>query len=730
MMKRKKLYMILSAVAILLMASACSSDELIETKKQLSNAVLTLSMPSPEVVNVRSTATDDECNIVELVLLAYRGASTTPVYGASYHDNIGKVLSGIRTNAPKMAFTTDYVPQDGDCLYVFINPYTPISLTQDRSGIDALKWGLSESLDDSKLPMCGCIASWNSRIDNVCVLMRAVAKVELDISAVTVAGKPFANATSIQYSMAHANAVLYPSDKAALTDTEYSPLSFSYLNYDNDPIIYIPEYRNSTYAGGEAVAPAATTFDSRRCCLLLHVAGGEYTGYYRLDFHKNAVKNSATGAVQTAEEYLDILRNHHYVFRITKVGSNGYASEAEALANPGSNIEYEMLVEDAGNVSVSNGQYAITSTNDECIIYGNYDETYTVATVKAVCGNVAFDRITTNSITYEGDIASCNLTALTTTDAELRISFCYGTTNNGKVKISLGNLEKTIVIQRKSAPVDAHPVIIKDLDGQLLAFSIQESNMANDVKAYDNGDGTYRLCIPENVIPDNMEAVNANPEEEVEPVFGTKRAVCLANTLQVGSNAGRVTRIIVNQTKPEYIGWFGNRGDVNRGPSYSYYSKRLLMESVEEKERMSLFNGVSDIPTEAEVSSIPIEMENGLANTLAMAFSPEYEAAYYCYMKNDRNGNGTIDPDEPEVWYLPAHNQLMAIAVCLENVDTKNDMLTGIYRASDRVIDLRPQNNIEQVCWGGWMHYSCIAYIYIQGGTYGDPLRVRCVRDL
>ncbi len=728
MMKRKKLYMILSAVAILLMAGACSPDELVETKKKSGHAVLTLSMPSPEVVNVRSTATEWECNVQELVLLAYRGASTTPVYGASYDVNIDEVLSGNGTNAPKMAFTTDYVPQDGDCLYVFINPYAPISLTQDRSGIDALKWVLPGSLSDFELPMCGSVASWNSQIDNVCVLTRAVAKVELDVSAVTVAGMPFANATSIQYRMAHANAVLYPSDKATLTDAEYSLLPTP--DYGEVPI-YIPEYSNSTYAGGEGVVPAATAFDSNRCCLLLHVTGGEYTGYYRLDFHKNAVKNSATGGVLAAEEYLDILRNHHYVFRITKVGSNGYASEAEALVNPGSNIEYEVLVEDAGNVSVSNGQYAISSTNDECIIYGNYEDTYTVATVKAVCGNAAFDRITTNSITYEGDIASCNLTALTTTDAELRISFNYSeTTNSGKVKIRFGNLEKIIVIERKSTPVDAHPVIVT-LPGQLLALSIQESNMANDVKAYDNGNGTYRLCIPENVTPDNMEAVNANPEVEVEPEFGTKRVVCFANTLQAGSNDGKVTRIIVNQTKPEYVGWFGNQGDLNRGALYSYYSKRLLMESVEEKSGMSLFNGVSAIPTAAEVSSIPMEMENGLANTLTMAFSPEYEAAHYCYMKNDRNGNGAIDPDEPEMWYLPAHNQLMAITVCLENVDTKGDMMTGIYRASDRVVDLNPSEGIEQVCWGGWMFQGAIAYIYIQGGAFGSStLRVRCVRDL
>lgn len=725
-MKRNMLYHIVGVALVLLAATACTTDELVDTGTHQGEAVLTLSLPAAPVVQVRSTATEYECNVQSLVLLAYRGADTTPVYGAEYPP---EALFGNGTNAPKLAFTTDYVPQDGDCLYLFINYYDAISPALDRNGIDVLKWTLTRALSDVELPMYGCVASWNSKVDNVCVLTRAAAKVELDVSEVVAEGKSFAGAT-VTYSLTQANAVLYPSDGAALTDTEYTPLPKT--AYDVSPI-YIPEYRNSTYAEGTEVTPTATTFDAGRCCILLHVMGGSgYTGYYRLDFHRNAVKNPATGGVLTPEAYLDILRNHHYIFRITKVGSNGYATEAEALANPGSNIECEVLVENAGNASVSNGQYAISSTNDDCVIYGDYGDTYTVATVKALCGNFPIDQITTNHISYSGDIASCNLDKLTEADAELKVNFYYSTTTSaGEIVLKLGNLTKTITVKRMSAAVDAHPVV-ENLPGQLLTFSHVESDMADNVKAYDNGDGTFRLCIPENVTPTNVEAVNANPEVEVEPEFGTKQAVCYANTLQSGSTTGCISRIIIKQAKPEYIGWFGNRGDVNRDGPYTYYFQRLLMESIEEESGKSLFNGVTvfPYPTLAQVENIPLEMENGLANTLSMAFSPNYEAAYYCYMKNDRNGNGVIDSDEPENWYLPAHNQLMAIAVCLENVATKGDMMTGIYRASDRVVDLNPSEG-EHVSWGGWMKSGAIAYVSIAGSSYGNnTLKVRCVRNL
>jgi hypothetical protein len=81
--------------------------------------------------------------------------------------------------------------------------------------------------------------------------------------------------------------------------------------------------------------------------------GAKPATYYRLDFYN-----------QKEASYLDTKRNHHYMFTINEIRSEGYTSVAEAQNNPGSNIEYTIRVEDNSRQIKSNGQYAIAANID------------------------------------------------------------------------------------------------------------------------------------------------------------------------------------------------------------------------------------------------------------------------------------------------------------------------------------------------------------------------------
>jgi len=100
-------------------------------------------------------------------------------------------------------------------------------------------------------------------------------------------------------------------------------------------------------------ATANTEWKNNPCLVI----GGKYNGsttttYYRLDFVKKSTNT-----------WLDILRNHSYVFNITSVGAPGYATAAEALDAAPVNIEVDVLPwNDAGGDVVYNGQYMLGVT--------------------------------------------------------------------------------------------------------------------------------------------------------------------------------------------------------------------------------------------------------------------------------------------------------------------------------------------------------------------------------
>ena len=100
--------------------------------------------------------------------------------------------------------------------------------------------------------------------------------------------------------------------------------------------IYLFEAENHT-AGGHGTAKEPT----QRTCI---VVGGKYNGastptYYRADF--------STSKDNTGNDVLDVLRNHHYTFKITKVSSSGAGSSEDAFEGT-NKIRFEVEVVDWG----------------------------------------------------------------------------------------------------------------------------------------------------------------------------------------------------------------------------------------------------------------------------------------------------------------------------------------------------------------------------------------------
>lgn len=101
--------------------------------------------------------------------------------------------------------------------------------------------------------------------------------------------------------------------------------------------IYLFEAENHT-AGGHSTAKDML---DRTCIVIGGIYGSDpEPSYYRADF--------SMSKDNTGDDVLDVLRNHHYTFNITKVSGSGHGTSEEAFqgANP---IEFTVTVTDWGN---------------------------------------------------------------------------------------------------------------------------------------------------------------------------------------------------------------------------------------------------------------------------------------------------------------------------------------------------------------------------------------------
>lgn len=603
-----------------------------------------LSISNTEEVAVRSIATANERVIEDAYVLVFDAA--TNKYKAGERVDVSAQLQN--NGQQKPVLQTNLNIYNGSKVVVLANTgctFTTIPLTEDVSTTDDINtafpsdgWSIQRSQPDEgrAMPMSG-IMTYGT--DTECKMIRSVAKIELifgdNLAANDVTKEFFWGNQKLNfglyyvldptkgciYASANTSACVIPS---GIVDADFQHTA--YVNPANTGLqehscFYAVEYPYATKAKIKTVA------DDRFAPERIGVGIKAGDKYYRIDFYDHS-----TG------KYLDIRRNYHYKIMINKVKSQGYKSLPEAFENPASNIEYEILVTDENeNVVVSNGQYGIVLDCEDLLLYHPENEEFVVAKARFVDA-AGTGLPSTNSITASENVTLSGASSLSTTEREIKASMT-GTT--GTITITVGNITKTIHITRRTG-VDAHYEKLT-VNGDFSSVRWTRNDNNTDIEL--NGTTSMNLLFQENVTPTNISSLST---KSAEPVFENKYLEGYV------SRPTGLMKILVMQLAPEYIGWLG--GDSKQTTGDSYYSKRLILESVEE--RIDLVWSTDSLLTGAN------SYEDGMYNcTLLMqrANRTDFAAAYYCYMKNDANGNGVIDADEPVTWYLPAKKQQMGV---------------------------------------------------------------------
>lgn len=661
-----------------------------------------LSISNTEEVTVRSIATSNERTIEDAYVLVFDAA--TDKYKAGEKVNISTQLHYNGQQRPILRTNLDIY--NGSKVVVLANTgcgFTVIPLTEDVSTIDDINtvfpsdaWNIQQlhPNEGKAMPMSGIMTFG---VDTECQMIRSVAKIELifgeNLAANDVTQEFYWRNKNLNFGLCHAlspqKGCIYAAAGAStcvipqgIVDADFQHAA--YVNPANTELqehscFYAVEYPYATKARLKDVDDDKFAPERTGVCVN---AGNKY---FRIDLYDH-----------TTGKYLDIRRNYHYKIVINKVKSQGYDSIEEALENSASNIEYDIVVTgENDNVVVSNGQYGIILDCEDLLIYYPEDKEFVVAKARFV--DVAGNGIpSTNRITASPNVTLSGATSLSATEQEIKASM---TGDAGTVTIKVGNITKIINIER-------HPVVDAHYGKQEVSGSFLNAHWTrndNNVRIEMNGTSSMKLLFQENVTPINIAELG---DKSAEPIFEDKFSEGYV------SRPTGLMKIITMQMVPEYIGWLGGESKQTTGDSY--YSKRLILESVEEKGDRYWSNTVA-----LEGAS---SYEDGIANCkilMAKENRASFEAAYDCYMKNDANGNGVIDGDETVKWYLPAKKQLMGIMANYALVE--HTFAERCYWASTE------STNGDKAWYVGFkiFHVQGHGKKYIE---YGG--RVRCVRDI
>ncbi len=345
-----------------------------------------------EEIVTRSAVSTQECTITKLSVLLFD--KSTGKFKESEEIDIRTQLSG--SNGDKLrTLTVNLSPAVGDKIVIVANYEQNGTLTEGNSTTADINSVYKSSFNsefmpfDEGLPMSGETTYSDSGV--TCWLYHSVAKVQvrladgltLDGQAVTTdnsswgIGNYLLVTSALVYGQPTGTIALNPGIKESDFTDRTPQNTIDDASSQDESVMnrgYLVEYPNAKYAKQQEVD--ITEFDAGRTCVFLRLRGFDAKSrdnYYRLDFSRQL---RSTGLDQGASnEFLDIRRNTHYVFLITKIKSRGYRTQEEALANPGSNIEYTVTVEDGEWESISsNGQYAVKTDRDSCFLMQNVAE--------------------------------------------------------------------------------------------------------------------------------------------------------------------------------------------------------------------------------------------------------------------------------------------------------------------------------------------------------------------
>ena len=392
---RKSMFRLLTV--IMLLALAACTDEYNENAPKTDGDVrvkFAIQLPGANTPATRALEEIDENEVTEIDVLVFNQGG-----GLAYTAECKGGIETDKTDSKKKTFTVELKQGKYD-LVIVANAHSIIAATtltgtkaQVLASLTAKmpaggKWIATKTeLDYDPMPMWGDIGpkTINDQTDltgtNAVPLTRMLARVDVKVDAAV--GKSTFELTSVRVYNYNTHGTVAPVEKAWSKDEEKvteptipsaATLTKGPLVYNNEDNkteinttgnncigdIYIFEAENHTDTEGDDESKKHKNAKGllNRTCL---VVGGVYdsqTYYYRIDFF------SKSGDTKT---YLDVLRNHQYVFNITSVSGPGYDDPEIAFKSEPINIEANVLPwnqADMGNI-VFDGQNMLAVSEGE-----------------------------------------------------------------------------------------------------------------------------------------------------------------------------------------------------------------------------------------------------------------------------------------------------------------------------------------------------------------------------
>ena len=411
-----------------------------------------LIIPAEEKVEVYSEANESECRIQTLWVVVFDG--NTKRWAESI--DVSKIAKN--GQAAQLLPQLKHMPSSGNTVICIANmdaltlPTDTLSLTPSNINTYFRLQSKSFYSGGDYLPMYGEM-TWSSS-NYTCTMQRAVAKVQVQMGTSVSDVTTNFSAENVTYRIYNSgSAGRIKPDASFLGTTTTSTRDTKSFNLvqkngvgENMTHAYIHEFSSSIRTGigsgtGAVVAPNAFNAERQHIILDKDNGSGNHT-FYRLDFYDNA-----------NELFLDTKRNHHYMFTINKVRSEGYTSIVQAQAYPGSNIEYTITVNDNFKYITSNGQYAIVSSMDTIKVSAGQQNNITVGSIRYQATSmppIIGSMVNTSSSTGTGLTLNAPSSLSTTpgVPANIIVSVTAGFIS-GSITFKFGNITHTIPVVRE-----------------------------------------------------------------------------------------------------------------------------------------------------------------------------------------------------------------------------------------------------------------------------------------
>lgn len=763
-MKKKLLYTLL---IVLHTFCSCNDDYFDETMPyDDGNVYLNFQVSSPIDIETRCPPTTNERIITDAFVLVF---NTDNSYKIGQKIDVSQI-SGL-PSAIQRTVKVQLRIANGDKVVMLANTgivTMPSEITWDNLNekFPSINWDLNKKdpNNGTGMPMYGIVPSWSGLPNSdVILLKKSVAKISLKLTSPSNFNPQWGMGNHPKKGaifQPNDTEILLPSNLLTSDFASYGEVKCEKTKFENtqnaSTMFYIPPYPAATKAKTETTA--ATKFHSGRPCIIVKGYYQNSYYYYRLDF--------ATWS-ETDKKYVwsDLKPNHHYIITIKDVKDIGYESIEEAMASPSNNILYDIeVIGPDDNVIISTGQYALELEYDNLIAYAAPRAELTIKARAIIPEGSAMP--STNSITSSDFNINYNMTSLTDKEQEFRFNLKnkrFVSEQNGVIKFKLGSITKNVVIRIRDLFLDAH------CDER--TFNINEAGVV--WTSWDEGltpsinGQQVTIKATENVIPAswyNYSTQKESNESDIyaEPVFKVRSLNGHLSTVSDGSR----TKVIITQAAPDYVGWAG--GEPLKSGSKPF-SKRLIIEA-EERYNMGDIGKIYETYFWSNasnrnrwlhkefISGIPQNrLDYGQENTkiLMNGYTPPsyiepndpaipHPAAWECWRKNDRNGNGVLESYEisDKPWYLPSHYQMIIVWQSLPSF--KNDLDNMIYMTSSEL-----QNNTNTTddygpvsayhslyTFTGQFHYGLKEGYRMGYDEYGQYIpfyykySVRCVKDL